>query len=686
MRSVAEPARLLVQPLFVNMYMFSTVFFWGCPAVCAAGTHPDSENGSENRPRRFLAALYGLSLGLLLAGAAGEVAAQSRVQPGHAAADPVVVSLVRERGKAVSEEVGEVLIRVQLSRALAAGERVEVPFVISGSGVAPEDFDLTAGGGSERSFDTLTPSLVFDADDSFIWLALDPEADGIDEGGSETITFSLGSDAQFDAPGLETNVAGGADPHATDNRVEVVILDVASTMSVFAEADSLTEGETVKFTFTADPAPEADIVLVFLVYDLGPTYRRTWITEAYDMLHWLTMPANATTLDYSVPTINTPSYESFGSVRLALHEPREAGYKLGELFALTEIVDTETFPALPVATFSSATASVDETAGSTTVGIALSLAAPAALTLNYDVSGTATHDMDYVISSVRGSSGTVSVAKDAMSAAIPIVILDDADVEGDETIVLTLTDGTGYSIGTPDRIEITLRDDDAPPVTPDPPPVTPDPPPVTPEVTLSASPNPVNEGDSVTVTVSISRALPNAVTIPLVLTAGSAEAGDYGALASIEIPANEASGAGEIATALDSDTDDETFTVGLGDLPADVAAGTPASVALRIADNTSVISIESPGNEIPVAFALEQNYPNPFNPSTTIKFALDKTQHVTLSVYDLLGQEVRVLMDGVQPAARYRVSFDASDLASGAYLYVLRTEEQTAVKTMALLK
>ncbi len=668
------------------MYTFPTVFFRGCPSVRAAGTHPDSENGSENRPRYFLAACSGLLFCLLLAGAAGEVAAQSRVQPGYAAADPVVVSLVRERGKAVPEEVGEVLIRVQLSRVLAAGERVDVPFVISGSGVAPEDFDLTAEGGRPRSFDSLTPRLVFDAGDSFIWLALDPVADGIDEGGSETLTFSLGSDEQFDAPGLETNVAGGADPHATDNRVEVVILDVASTMSVFAEVDSLTEGETVKFTFTADPAPEADIVLVFLVYDFGPTRRRTWITEPYDRLHWLTMPANATTLDYSVPTINTPSYESYGSVRLALHEPRDAGYKLGELFASVEIVDTETFPALPVATFSSATASVDETAGSTTVGIALSLAAPAALTLNYDVSGTATHDVDYVISGVRFSSGTVSVAQDATSASIPIAILDDADVEGDETITLTLTDGTGYSIGTPGRIEITLRDDDSPPVTPDPPPVTPDPPPVTPEVTLSASPNPVSEGNSVTVTASISRALPDAVTIPLVLTAGSAEADDYGALASIEIPANEASGAGEITTAQDSDTDDETFTVALGDLPGIVAAGTPALVALRITDNTRVVSIESPGDEIPVAFALEQNYPNPFNPSTTIEFALDKTQHVTLSVYDLLGQEVRTLVDGVQPAARYSVSFDASDLASGAYLYVLRTEEQTAVKTMALLK
>ncbi len=97
-------------------------------------------------------------------------------------------------------------------------------------------------------------------------------------------------------------------------------------------------------------------------------------------------------------------------------------------------------------------------------------------------------------------------------------------------------------------------------------------------------------------------------------------------------------------------------------------------------------AIEVVGDEIPDAFVLEQNYPNPFNPSTTIEFSLDKAQRITLAVYDMLGHEVSVLMDDLQPAARYSVSFDASDLASGTYLYVLRTEEQVAVKTMSLIK
>ncbi len=103
---------------------------------------------------------------------------------------------------------------------------------------------------------------------------------------------------------------------------------------------------------------------------------------------------------------------------------------------------------------------------------------------------------------------------------------------------------------------------------------------------------------------------------------------------------------------------------------------------VRFDDNLDV----SAERETPETFALEQNYPNPFNPSTTIAFALDKTQYVLLSVYDLLGQEVRVLLDGVQPAGRYHVPFDAGNLASGTYVYVIQTEEQVAAKTMSLLK
>ena len=110
---------------------------------------------------------------------------------------------------------------------------------------------------------------------------------------------------------------------------------------------------------------------------------------------------------------------------------------------------------------------------------------------------------------------------------------------------------------------------------------------VSPTVSLSAAPNPVDEGDSVTVTARLSSALGSAVTVPLTLSAGTAEEGDYGPLTSITIHAGQTTGTGTISTTDDDDTDDETFTVALdaGNLPSSVAAGSPASVDITIADD-----------------------------------------------------------------------------------------------------
>ena len=105
-----------------------------------------------------------------------------------------------------------------------------------------------------------------------------------------------------------------------------------------------------------------------------------------------------------------------------------------------------------------------------------------------------------------------------------------------------------------------------------------------PTVSLSASPDPVDEGSPVTVTATLSQALADDVTVPLTLTAGKAEPDDYGPLESILIVAGLTTGTGEVTTADDADHDDETFTVALGRLPPSVAAGVPSSVEVTIRD------------------------------------------------------------------------------------------------------
>ena len=97
-------------------------------------------------------------------------------------------------------------------------------------------------------------------------------------------------------------------------------------------------------------------------------------------------------------------------------------------------------------------------------------------------------------------------------------------------------------------------------------------------------------------------------------------------------------------------------------------------------------AIEQISQEVPERITLSQNYPNPFNPSTTIEYQLEKAQPVRLAVYDVLGRQVAVLADGVQPAGTFHADFDASNLASGMYLYKLETESNTLTRMMTLLK
>ena len=89
---------------------------------------------------------------------------------------------------------------------------------------------------------------------------------------------------------------------------------------------------------------------------------------------------------------------------------------------------------------------------------------------------------------------------------------------------------------------------------------------------------------------------------------------------------------------------------------------------------------------LPSRFDLSQNYPNPFNPTTTIKYELPKSSEVTLSVYDVLGREVAVLVNEGRNAGVHEVKFDGSGFASGVYFYRLRAGDFVQTKRFVLLK
>ena len=89
---------------------------------------------------------------------------------------------------------------------------------------------------------------------------------------------------------------------------------------------------------------------------------------------------------------------------------------------------------------------------------------------------------------------------------------------------------------------------------------------------------------------------------------------------------------------------------------------------------------------IPKDFALFQNYPNPFNPSTTITYDIPKRSHILITIYDVLGRNVRTLVNEEKPAGSYDVIFDASNLPSGLYFYRISAGAFSQVKKMAVIK
>lgn len=98
------------------------------------------------------------------------------------------------------------------------------------------------------------------------------------------------------------------------------------------------------------------------------------------------------------------------------------------------------------------------------------------------------------------------------------------------------------------------------------------------------------------------------------------------------------------------------------------------------------IGITNISNEVPNEYLLKQNYPNPFNPVTNIEFSIPKSGNVKLVIYDMLGRDVKTLVDESLNAGSYKVDMNASELSSGTYFYKLTSGDYTEIKKMVLVK
>ena len=110
---------------------------------------------------------------------------------------------------------------------------------------------------------------------------------------------------------------------------------------------------------------------------------------------------------------------------------------------------------------------------------------------------------------------------------------------------------------------------------------------------------------------------------------------------------------------------------------------------VKLLKATVLLSIDD--HLTPVEFALHQNYPNPFNPTTQIRYDLPEDQIVTITIYDVMGRNIRTLMNNNQAAGYHSIHWDAKNdigegVAAGMYIYTIQAGEFRSTKKMVLLK
>ncbi len=119
---------------------------------------------------------------------------------------------------------------------------------------------------------------------------------------------------------------------------------------------------------------------------------------------------------------------------------------------------------------------------------------------------------------------------------------------------------------------------------------------------------------------------------------------------------------------------------------ADILDTNVAYVNCPVVSLGTAVSVKEDNSVQPVTYSLKQNYPNPFNPSTQINFSIVNSEHVSLTIYNSIGQVVSHLVNQVLPAGNYTVRWNAESFASGVYFYTIHTDSFTAAKKMILLK
>ena len=300
---------------------------------------------------------------------------------------------------------------------------------------------------------TTTPtSLTFNPSGSNLWstartVTIDAaqDDDAVDDEAILTHTTSGGDYGGANALSIDRPVSVDDDETAAPvtSNLPRISLDGGS---------AVTEGAAASFTVNADPAPTSSLtVSVEVIEPPGQDF----VAASEERVRTVTLNAGATSATFTVPTVDDNTDEDDGTVQVFVNAG--TGYEVGQGAAVTVLDNDGTGP--PSVSFALSASSAAENAGTRNVTVNLSALAPSGgLTLNYSVSGTATAGSgnDFTIQ----NSGTLTIAVGANTASIPVAINDDSATESTETVILTLTGGTGYTVGSPSVHTLTVTDND----------------------------------------------------------------------------------------------------------------------------------------------------------------------------------------------------------------------------------
>ncbi len=356
--------------------------------------------------------------------------------------------------------------------------------------------------------------------------------------------------------------AGAADGWLSTAAKFSIRKEDASLVSFSSSSSSMNEnGGTRNVQVNLSPTPASGITVTYTVG--GSATRGTDYTTSGSV----SVSANVSSVNIPVVITDDTADENDETVILTLSDGD--GYTLGTAKTHTlTINDNDDPPPIPVVSFSSSSSSMNENGGTRNVQVNLSPTPASGITVTYTVGGSATRGTDYT------TSGSVSVSANVSSVNIPVVITDDTADENDETVILTLSDGDGYTLGTAKTHTLTINDND-------------DPPPI-PVVSFSSSSSSMNEnGGTRNVQVNLSPTPASGITVTYTVGGSATRGTDYTTSGSVSVSANVSSV--NISVVITDDTADENdetviLTLSSGD---GYTLGTAKTHTLTINDNDS---------------------------------------------------------------------------------------------------